>query len=193
MPFSLVEFDAALAEPRRGQLDRIEHGLVDLSPARQRFHLMDCIMKTPWFVLASALVVLGSASASAQSNDEILKQRVAATERAFAKSMADRDFTAFASFVSDEAVFFSGTGPLRGKANVTAAWKRFFDQAQTAPFSWEPEVVEVLASGTLALSSGPVRNGAGKVTATFQSIWRLEPDGKWRIVFDKGNPACVTP
>ena len=44
-------------------------------------------------------------------------------------------------------------------------------------------------SGTLALSTGPVRDPAGSVVATFTSIWRREA-GRWRIVFDKGNEAC---
>ena len=45
----------------------------------------------------------------------------------------------------------------QGKAEVAAGWKRFFDGPQ-APFSWEPDLVEVLGDGTLALSTGPVRN-----------------------------------
>lgn len=116
------------------------------------------------------------------------KLEVMATERAFARSMADRDLAAFASFLSEETVFFSGPAPLRGKAQVVAAWARFFS-APAAPFSWEPEEVEVLDSGGLALSSGPVRNPKGELTARFSSIWRREAGG-WRIVFDKGAPVC---
>lgn len=48
----------------------------------------------------------------------------------------------------------------------------------------------VLDSGTLALSTGPVRDPKGKLVATYTSIWRLEAPGTWRIVFDKGNDAC---
>jgi hypothetical protein len=59
-----------------------------------------------------------------------------------------------------------------------------------APFAWEPETVEVLAAGDRALSTGPVRNPAGKPIATFPSIWRRESPGVWRIVFDKGNEVC---
>jgi hypothetical protein len=50
--------------------------------------------------------------------------------------------------------------------------------------------VEVLDSGDLALSSGPVRDASGKLIATFTSIWRREAPATWRIVFDKGNPVC---
>lgn len=119
-----------------------------------------------------------------------LRQAVSRTEEAFAKTMADRDFAAFQTFLSPETVFFSGR-VLRGPAAVAAAWKAFYEGPQ-APFSWKPEVVEVLDSGTLALSSGPVFDPDGKRVSTFNSVWRLEADGKWRVVFDKGCPPCET-
>jgi ketosteroid isomerase-like protein len=46
----------------------------------------------------------------------------------------------------------------------------------------------VLSSGELALSTGLVRNPEGKVVARFNSIWRREAPGTWRVVFDKGSP-----
>lgn len=121
-----------------------------------------------------------------------LKRQVADTERAFARTMAQRDHKAFTSFLSHETVFFSGPKPLHGTQEVAEWWMRFYS-APEAPFSWEPEQVEVLESGTLAITSGPVRDPKGTVFATFTSIWRLETDGKWRVIFDKGNPVCPPP
>jgi ketosteroid isomerase-like protein len=118
-----------------------------------------------------------------------LERQVADTERAFAKTMADRNHAAFISFLSDEAVFFDGQKPIRGKQQIADAWKAFYAKPE-APFSWAPEKVEVLDSGTLALSTGPVRDPSGKQVAVFTSIWRLEPSGQWRIVFDKGCGVC---
>jgi ketosteroid isomerase-like protein len=103
--------------------------------------------------------------------------------------MATRDHKAFTSFLSQEAVFFSGPKPLRGAQQVADWWKRYYE-GPDAPFSWEPEDVEVLDSGTLAISTGPVRDSKGVLFATFTSIWRLEDRGTWRIIFDKGNQAC---
>ncbi|MDB5861967.1 MAG: hypothetical protein JWQ76_5656 [Ramlibacter sp.] len=125
----------------------------------------------------------------AGSGIAVAREQVMATERAFARTMADRNLQAFSGFVAEEAVFFSGPTPLRGKAAVTAFWARFYDTPQ-APFSWDPDEVEVLDSGTLALSSGPVKDPAGTVFARFTSIWRLEAPGQWRIVFDRGNPVA---
>jgi len=114
---------------------------------------------------------------------------VRAAERAFAKTMADRNYKAFGTYISNEGVFFGQKGAVRGRAAVVADWKRFFE-GRKAPFSWAPETVEVLPSGRLALTSGPVRDPKGAVIGTFSTIWRLESDGKWRVVFDKGCPVC---
>jgi ketosteroid isomerase-like protein len=133
------------------------------------------------------LCALWTSVAAAQSNAD-LKEQVRKTEVAFAKTMADRDHAAFTSFLADETVFF-GAKVLRGSKAVADQWKAFY-QAPEAPFSWAPDAVEVLDSGTLALSSGPVFDPAGKRIGTFNSVWRLHPDGKWRIVFDKGCPPC---
>jgi ketosteroid isomerase-like protein len=137
-------------------------------------------------------LLFGCAASQRAPSKVELERQVAETERAFAGTMAKRDFAAFSSFLSDETVFFNGPTALRGKEQVAGHWKRFFEKPD-APFSWEPEQIEVLGSGALALSSGPVRDREGKLIATFTSIWRLEAPGAWRIVFDKGNDVCNCP
>ena len=119
---------------------------------------------------------------------EALAAQVMAAERAFARSMAERNLAAFAVCLSEQAVFFSRQSVLRGKAAVVQGWQPFFEGA-SAPFSWQPDAVEVLADGTLALSTGPVHNAQGQAIARFNSIWRQEAPGLWRVVFDKGQPA----
>jgi ketosteroid isomerase-like protein len=134
-----------------------------------------------------------SASAMAQAPDlESLARQVADVERAFARSMAARDHAAFVSFLSEQAHFFGGGEVLRGKAAVALGWKRYFDAPQ-APFSWEPDQVEVLPDRTLALSTGPVKDPSGRPVARFNSIWRQEAPGVWRVVFDKGQPPDPPP
>ena len=142
--------------------------------------------------LVPCIVLVACAGAGTMSAAQDVRQQVMAVERAFAKTMADRDARAFAGFISQEAVFFSGPTPLHGKKEVVDWWERYY-RAPEAPFSWEPAEVEVLASGTLALSSGPVRDPRGKLIGRFTSIWRQEAPGQWRVVFDKGGPACDCP
>lgn len=155
-----------------------------MSPADPRRRGL--LFPIPW---CHALALLFAASWQiAFAAPDTPQQQVFAAERAFAQSMADRDASAFANHVSDEAIFFNGTGVLRGKKEVLAAWSRFF-KGKTAPFSWDPDRVEVLRSGTLALSTGLVRDPKGKVIGRFNSVWRQEAPGVWRVVFDKGSPA----
>jgi ketosteroid isomerase-like protein len=116
-------------------------------------------------------------------------QQVRAAETAFARSMADRDVAAFAALVAEDAVFFGRDKATHGKDAVVASWKPLFD-GKDAPFSWESAQVEVLDSGGLAHSSGPVYDREGKRVGTFNSIWRREADGSWKVVFDKGCDVC---
>ena len=135
-----------------------------------------------------ALCTMSLYAADASADPTAWKAQVEASERAFAHSMAARDHAAFTSMLAEQAVFFGARGQvLQGKVAVAAGWKPFFDGPQ-APFSWEPDQVEVLADGTLALSTGPVRDREGRVIARFNSIWRQVEPGVWRVVFDKGQP-----
>lgn len=141
-----------------------------------------------FMVVAAALALIPTATAGAGTAAE-LKEQVRKAESGFARSMADRDHAAFSAHVEDDAVFLDRTSVRRGKAAVVEAWKPHFEGAQ-APFSWEPAEVEVLDNGTLALTSGPVYGPSGKRIGTFNSVWRRERDGSWKVVFDKGCPSC---
>ena len=119
----------------------------------------------------------------------LLNIQVRAAEAAFAQTMARRDFATFQTFVADDAVFISDGTPLRGKAQVSAHWQQYFEGAQP-PFSWQPEVIEMLDSGALAYSTGPVYAPDGRVVARFASTWRRAADGRWRVILDNGFAVC---
>jgi ketosteroid isomerase-like protein len=143
-------------------------------------------------ILTLYLLSLAPVSLLAQDavpNPDPSRQIVEAIERSFARTMAERNFEEFSRFIAEEAVFFSGSGPLRGKPEVLAAWQPYFE-GPDAPFAWEPERVEVLGSDDLAFSSGPVYGPDGQRVATFNSVWRRDESGDWKIVFDKGSRYC---
>jgi ketosteroid isomerase-like protein len=151
--------------------------------------------RAPGWLAAAALAVALAPGAGRPAHAQVpasdATERVRDTERAFARTMADRDHAAFVSYLAEECVFLGEQRTLRGKAQVAEAWKRYYEGPK-APFSWEPDRVEVLDSGGLAFSSGPVFDPDGKRVGTFNSVWRLDGDGKWRIVFDKGCPPCAS-
>jgi ketosteroid isomerase-like protein len=135
-------------------------------------------------------LALWACGAAAETNAE-LREQVRQAETAFAKTMADRDHAAFVSFLAEDTLWL-GRDVMRGKAAVAEGWKPYY-QGKEAPFSWAPERVEVNDSGTLGISTGPVRNPAGKRVGTYNSIWRRGSDGRWTIIFDNGCPPCECP
>ncbi len=116
-----------------------------------------------------------------------LQSQVFAAERAFARSMAERRHEDFVRHLSEHAIFFAPREVLRGRPAVAAGWKGFYEGAQ-APFSWDPDQVEITPDGQLAHSTGLVRDSAGKPVSRFSSVWRQEAPGVWRVVIDKGGP-----
>ena len=146
-------------------------------------------LRMRWKLWAAVLTLcLPTGVFSAETNAQLTEQ-VRRTESAFATTMADRDPAAFATFLSPETIFMSGGEALRGAHKVADAWKPYFQGSQ-APFSWKPELVQVLDSGKLAMTSGPVFDPSGKRVGTFNSVWRIEGKGQWKIVLDNGCPAC---
>lgn len=127
-----------------------------------------------------------------------LSDDVRCREIGFSKSVETQDAALFASFIDADARFVSGT-VARGPEEVAAAWGVFFgDDGPT--IKWRPQIIEVLEDGKLALSRGPYRytakNEEGVETdywGTFNSIWRLQEDGSWKVVFDAGSPAAKPP
>ena len=149
-------------------------------------------MKRHVSVLFVVSVIFGGCTTLGSQDKDQLTAQVTAAEMAFAKTMADRNYAAFSEFISEEAVFSNAGKSVRGRAAIATDWKKFYDGPR-APFSWKPDLVEVLPSGTLAYSTGPVANAEDIVFARFHSIWRLEAPGVWRVVFDSGSLVCNCP
>lgn len=139
--------------------------------------------------LAVAWVVNACASNKPETAITTLQQEVRNAEQRFANTMANRDFAEFQTFIASDAIFFSGDDALKGRQRIAYAWRAFFANPQ-APFSWRPDIVEVLSSGELALSSGPVYDPAGKQIGRFNSIWRRTTRRTWEVVFDRGSDVC---
>lgn len=130
-----------------------------------------------------------ASSGKAPASLDETRAQVRQAEQRFADSMAARDLAAFATFIAEDAVFIGGGSPLRGKAAILATWQQYF-KATVAPFSWQPEIVEVAASGSLGYSEGPVTSRDGSSTLRYFSTWQLQASGQWLVVFDNGYTVC---
>lgn len=142
-------------------------------------------------ILATAALV--TASAGADTTDEVRCHEIG-----FSIAAETQDAESFASFIDQDARFVSDR-VLRGPTEITEAWTVFFAEAGPT-IKWRPQIVEVLEDGKLALSRGPFRviapDAEGEPAeswGTFNSVWRLQDDGSWKVVFDAGSPAAEPP
>lgn len=108
-------------------------------------------------------------------------------ERAFAKMAVTNGVRdAFVEYFSDDAIIFR-PGPVKGRP----VWQ----QRKSFPYMirWEPEYVDIAASGDFGYSTGPADYfGVKPLSAPvgfgyFISIWTKQPDGKWKVAFDVGS------
>jgi len=136
---------------------------------------------------------LATSAAMADTADD-----VRCSEIGFSRAAEARDAARFASFIDADARFV-GNGVVHGPAAVTEAWSVFFADDGPA-IKWRPRFVEVLADESLALTRGPYRmitpDADGNETehwGTFNSVWRRQADGGWKVVFDAGSPATESP
>jgi ketosteroid isomerase-like protein len=170
--------------------------------------------RSPSLVLVATIAALLAAGAVAQTSKTpkskkaaeppapppvdraALTEQVRAAEIAFAKTVADDDIEKFVTFLDADAVFVSGMKVTRGPAAIVEAWAGSFGPG--APeFVWRPEVVELSPDATFALSRGPwtirttdKRGRVKEITGVFNSIWRRQADGSWKVLYDAGCPPC---
>ena len=144
----------------------------------------------------TAALVCSSALAThsvAESQDNArLVEEVRCVELAFAYSVERGDRAAFAGFLANDARFV-GAQLLRGPEEILKAWEPFLD-TQYPRLVWRPATVEILADGGLALSRGPylltTRDAEGSLVEQwgyYNSVWRRDGEGRWKIQVDMGQ------
>ena len=145
------------------------------------------------YLLTMAAFVLTANLAYADLADDVRCREIG-----FSQSVENQDIDAFRSYIDADARFI-GAGVLRGIDQVSEAWSVFFTP-EGPTIKWRPQVVEVLDNGSLALSRGPYKTtsvdadgNSVESWGTFNSVWRLNENGEWRVVFDAGSPAANEP
>lgn len=129
------------------------------------------------------LLSLLSVPAFAQTLQADLDAMVAA-ERAFSKLSEEKGFKeSFLTWIADDGIMFRPT-PVKGKEMLAA---------QPDPpihLVWQPSHAEIARSGDMGWTTGPWERrakGSDEVAhGHFLTVWKKQPDGKWRWVIDTG-------
>jgi ketosteroid isomerase-like protein len=142
-------------------------------------------------VSLALLLIAGSGQAGdgTQGPDALL-----AADRAFNRAAAEHGLEGWLSYFADDATIFPP-----GSAIVTGleAIREHYAATGFTPegLSWEPVAAEVAGSGDLGFTYGTWtlerRDAEGKTrreTGKYMSVWRLQPDGSWKVIADIGSP-----
>lgn len=136
------------------------------------FTIISCIMNKP------------------QKTSEQLKKELIQVEHDFAamakeKGMAD----AFLAFAAEDAVLNRNDKLIKGKDAI----KAYFEQQTlvNVQLTWEPDFVDVAASGDLGYTYGKytfsATNSNGEpvhAIGLFHTVWKRQNDGSWKFVWD---------
>jgi uncharacterized protein (TIGR02246 family) len=158
-------------------------------------------------ILVSSLVIIGLALACQQPPPPSPPDTRAADERAireadaaWAKAAAAKDVEAYLSFFADDALVLLANGPiLTGKESIR---KSASEMMATPGFamSWQPTKAEASRGGDLAYTVGTyqstLNDAKGKPVTDrgkYLTVWKKQPDGKWKAVADMGNSDLPAP
>ena len=121
---------------------------------------------------------------------ENIKKEIIQAEKKFTE-MAQKEgiAKAFLFFAAEDAVLNRNNKIYKGKAAI----EKYFEQLPSAneTLVWEPEFVDISASGDMAYTYGPYNysaiNEEGdtiKSTGIFHTVWKKQGDGNWKFVWD---------
>ena len=143
----------------------------------------------------AALIVCSLVAPAALAD---LADDVRCREIGFSKSVEAQNREWFASFIDPDARFITNA-VARGTEAISESWSGFFAE-DGPPIKWRPQFVEVLENGKLALTRGPYRmiikddqDIETERWGTFNSVWHLNTDGEWLVVFDAGSDPDESP
>jgi ketosteroid isomerase-like protein len=155
---------------------------------------MDVLNVSAASLVSVALAVASIGAQTPAPNLQAAADQIVKSDAAFAQSVAEKDRTKFLSFIAEATTFNGGaTNELHGRDAVMKAWGDFF--APDGPtLSWTPTKGEVIGAGDVGYTTGRSvfrqKDASGKVTerrGQYVTIWRKQPDGSWKVVFDTGS------
>lgn len=157
---------------------------------------MPAFYNSPVRRLTVILLVALSTFAFAKSKRDRAVTEVAQAERAFAKMSVAEGTRAsfFANFTEDGIAF----GPQPAKMRDLFGPAPPAGTPRKTVLDWYPEWTDASRSGDLAFSTGPsvttdVTTGKKIRFGNFSSVWRKQPDGKWKVIVDIGTQHAEPP
>jgi len=158
-------------------------------------------------ILVFSLVMIGLTLACQQPPPPSPPDTRAADERAvreadaaWSKVAAAKDVEAYVGFLAEDASVFPPNAPMQ--TGKEARWKAASEMMASPEFalSWQVNKAEASRGGDLAYSAGTyevtMKDAKGKPVSDrgkHVTVWKKQPDGKWKVVADIYNSDLPAP
>lgn len=141
------------------------------------------------FLLLSTILFQGCTGPDAMKSREKFKSELFAVEEDFsAMAQSEGIAKAFVFFAADSAVLLRKNKLVKGKASIQS---QYASLPAGVTLKWKADFADVAASGDLGYTYGKFTytstDSLGKITRNegiFHTVWKRQPDGKWRFVWD---------
>lgn len=143
------------------------------------------------YVFYLAIFVLLLSCSSDKQKSEELKKQIFEVEVQFCEFVKQKGVAeGFAHFADDSATILRGRDSIiKGKEAIFHYYSN--PQYQDARVEWKPEYVDVSKSGDLAYTFGHFTwklpkpgNDTLVFRGIFHTVWKRQPDGSWKYVWD---------
>lgn len=134
-------------------------------------------------LILSVLILAGCATSAPPSAD-ISADPIIAAERAFAADAATRGWAAaFRRAAAADAQTLS-PDPVNAQDNLAT-----IEGDGGTNLDWRPALAGIARSGDFGFTTGPflIRGGDGRIVGHYFTVWRRQPDGGWKWIFDAGT------
>ena len=142
------------------------------------------------FFLVTGLALISCNTENSKNSVEKYKVEILRAESQFAEMVAKEGMTkAFEYYAAEDAIIMREGKMVQGKEKIKA-------YIENEPFTniklkWVPDFVDVAKSGDLGYTYGQfffsAIDSTGEVVSfkgSFHTIWKKQPDGTWRFVWD---------
>ena len=133
-----------------------------------------------------AILVLSSCNTKPKENSKTAANEIIQADKAMSDMAAKEGFhKALLSYADDSVVKPNeGALPIIGKTILQNKWSTVPDDSS---ITWQPFKAE--ASGDLGYTIGNWKYQTTDTTmyGNYCTIWKKQPDGKWKFIFDGGN------
>lgn len=150
-------------------------------------------MKTQTWIMPILFVLFSACTVEIEKDSmEKWKEEIVETEMNFSAMAGEKGISeAFISFAAEDAVLMRNNKLLIGKQALVAYLDSQPTKVHNEKLSWEPDFVDVSASGDLGYTYGDFTysytDSTGAIVenkGVFHTVWKRQADGSWKFVWD---------